>query len=61
MSFPYVRLRRLRKNDTIRNMTRETRLRLENLIYPIFVKPGKSVKNPIHSMQIGRASCRERV
>lgn len=50
MSFPYVRLRRLRKNDTIRNMTRETRLRLENLIYPIFVKPGKSVKNPINSM-----------
>jgi len=50
MSFPSVRLRRLRKNATTRAMVRETHLKLENLIYPIFVRPGKSVKNPIKSM-----------
>ena len=50
MQFPEYRPRRLRKNDTLRRMVRETRLSVDNLIYPLFVVPGKKVKKPIPSM-----------
>ncbi len=50
MSFPNTRLRRLRKNGSIRKMVRETQLSLSDFIYPIFIKPGKGVKNPIRTM-----------
>ncbi len=50
MSFPNTRLRRLRKNGSIRQMVRETQLSLSDFIYPIFIKPGKGVKNPIRTM-----------
>ncbi|MHB8093007.1 MAG: porphobilinogen synthase [Syntrophales bacterium] len=50
MKFPEYRPRRLRKNDTLRRMVRETRLSVDNLIYPLFVVPGKKVKKPIPSM-----------
>lgn len=50
MQFPEYRPRRLRKNDTLRRMVRETRLAVDNLIYPLFVVPGKKVKKPIPSM-----------
>ncbi|MBW6485660.1 MAG: porphobilinogen synthase [Syntrophobacterales bacterium] len=50
MQFPEYRPRRLRKNDTLRRMVRETRLSVDNLIYPLFVVPGKRVKKPIPSM-----------
>ncbi len=50
MSFPNTRLRRLRKNDSIRRMVRETHLCLSDFIYPIFIKPGTHVKNPIQTM-----------
>jgi len=50
MQFPEYRPRRLRKNDTFRRMVRETRLSVDNLIYPLFVVPGKKVKKPIPSM-----------
>jgi len=49
-SFPTVRLRRLRANPTMRSMVRETHLRLEQLIYPLFLVEGKNVKTPISSM-----------
>lgn len=41
------RLRRLRKNDTIRGLVRETRLSSDSLIYPIFVDEGLSGTRPI--------------
>ncbi len=50
MSFPNTRLRRLRKNDSIRRMVRQTHLCLSDFIYPIFIKPGTHVKNPIQTM-----------
>jgi porphobilinogen synthase len=38
MEFPITRMRRLRKSPQIRNILRETNLRKENFIYPMFVK-----------------------
>ncbi len=50
MTFPITRLRRLRKNKNLRRMIRETRLSVDNLIYPLFVTFGKGVKDEISSM-----------
>jgi len=48
--FPTVRLRRLRRNATFRRMVRETALSVDDLILPLFVRPGSGVRNPIGSM-----------
>jgi len=40
----------MRKNENLRRLIRETRLSADNLIYPLFVVPGKGVKKPIASM-----------
>ncbi len=48
--FPETRMRRFRKNETIRNMVRESRVHTEQLIYPIFVVEGDDQQNPIPSM-----------
>jgi porphobilinogen synthase len=50
MLFPDYRPRRLRKNESFRRMIRETTLSVDNLIYPLFVVPGKGVRRPIVSM-----------
>jgi porphobilinogen synthase len=50
MNFPQYRPRRLRQNETFRRLIRETFLRLDDLIYPMFVRPGKGIKEPIASM-----------
>ncbi len=50
MSFPIHRPRRLRNNQFIRNMVRETHLAPEDFIYPMFVTFGKGVKKKISSM-----------
>ena len=50
MNFPDYRPRRMRKNENLRRLIRETRLVADNLIYPLFVVPGKGVKKPIASM-----------
>jgi len=50
MFTPYYRPRRLRRNESIRRMVRETHLRVDDLIFPLFVTEGKNVKNPIASM-----------
>jgi len=50
MFTPYYRPRRLRKNEDIRRMVRETILTVNDLIYPMFVVEGKGVKNEISSM-----------
>jgi len=50
MSFPVTRLRRLRRNPILRNMISESQVRIDDLIMPLFVCPGKKVENPIKSM-----------
>lgn len=44
------RPRRLRENPVLREMVQETRLSLKNLIYPLFVRPGRGIKEEIPSM-----------
>lgn len=44
------RFRRLRRDERIRSMMRETRLHPKDFIYPIFVIEGENVKNPVDSM-----------
>lgn len=48
--FPEHRPRRLRRTETIRRMVRETHVRVDDLIYPLFVKEGSSIHEPIESM-----------
>ena len=50
MSFPVTRMRRLRKNENLRRLVRETSLSVNDLIYPLFVCPGENVKREIGSM-----------
>jgi porphobilinogen synthase len=50
MQFPEYRARRLRKNENFRRLIRETKLSVDDLVYPLFAVTGKSVKKPIHSM-----------
>ena len=50
MVFPEYRPRRMRQSETFRGLIRETHLVPEQFIYPIFVKPGKKVKEEIPSM-----------
>jgi len=50
MITPYYRPRRLRRNENIRKMVRETNLSVNDFIYPLFVVEGKNIKNPINSM-----------
>ncbi|MCD6305214.1 MAG: porphobilinogen synthase [Deltaproteobacteria bacterium] len=45
-----IRPRRLRRNAAIRDMVRETRMSVKDFIAPLFVKPGKKIKDPIPSM-----------
>lgn len=50
MQFPEYRGRRLRKNENLRRLVRETALGVDDLVYPLFAVSGKSVKKPINSM-----------
>ena len=50
MVFPEYRPRRLRKNESFRSLIRETRLSASQLIYPLFVMPGKNIREKIPSM-----------
>jgi porphobilinogen synthase len=50
MPFPKVRLRRLRRTESLRALIRETTLNPGDLIYPLFICPGEGVRNPISSM-----------
>ncbi|MBF0623962.1 MAG: porphobilinogen synthase [Magnetococcales bacterium] len=53
---PRRRPRRLRSNPAIRRMVRETQVRPEDLILPLFVVPGEGVHHPVPSMP-GVAQC----
>lgn len=46
----FNRLRRTRLNPLLRDLVRETRLDLDNFIYPLFVAEGQGVRNEIASM-----------
>ena len=50
MYFPEYRPRRMRKNENFRRMIRETKLSVDDFMYPLFAVPGKGVKKPIPSM-----------
>src|SRR5262249_12155964 len=50
MENPYYRPRRLRRNEAIRSMVRETHLSPTDFIYPLFVCPGSGVQKEIGSM-----------
>jgi porphobilinogen synthase len=50
MEFPTYRPRRLRRNERLRAMVRETALAPSNLIYPLFVGSGKNSARPVPSM-----------
>ena len=46
----FNRLRRTRLNPLVRDLVRETRLDLDNFIYPLFVVEGEGIRNEISSM-----------
>uniref|UniRef100_UPI002622C2A3 porphobilinogen synthase n=1 Tax=uncultured Acinetobacter sp. TaxID=165433 RepID=UPI002622C2A3 len=49
-AFPATRMRRIRKNEHLRSMVRETHLSADHLIYPVFVLPGQDQTQDIPSM-----------
>ena len=49
-SYPSVRLRRNRKTDWSRRLVSESSLSANDLIWPIFIREGKNIKEPVKSM-----------
>ena len=49
--FPVIRLRRLRRTDTLRALVRETRLSLDDVVMPLFACPGESVVRPVTGLE----------
>lgn len=50
MYYPQIRLRRRRLSPAVRKMLEETRLAVEELIYPLFVRSGTGIREPVESM-----------
>ena len=50
MPFPLYRPRRLRESPLLRSMVRETSLRVDDFVYPLFAVHGRGVREPIGSM-----------
>lgn len=50
MGFPARRLRRLRQNEAIRGLVRESKLSAGNFILPLFVVPGSNIKREMESL-----------
>ena len=50
MTHPIHRPRRLRRNEALRGLVRETRLSTAGLIYPLFVCPGSNIRQEVSSM-----------
>lgn len=48
--YPSTRMRRLRKTKAIRELVRETRFDVKDLVMPFFIRHGRNIKNPIPSM-----------
>lgn len=49
-SFPAKRMRRLRSQDALRDMVAESHLTVNDLIYPVFILPGKNKREAVPSM-----------
>ena len=45
-----VRMRRLRSGSSLRDLVRETAVTTNDLVYPVFIKEGKNIKEPVPSM-----------
>ena len=50
MGFPKNRMRRLRSSPSMRRLVRQTRLSVDDLVYPLFVREGEGIKEPIKSI-----------
>ena len=50
MAFPKIRMRRLRSSPAMRRLVRQTFLSVDDFVYPLFVREGKGLKEPIKSM-----------
>jgi porphobilinogen synthase len=48
--FPRYRARRLRQSPALRRLVAETRISREQLVLPLFVRPGRKVRNPVGAM-----------
>src|SRR5207247_9581915 len=48
--FPVYRPRRLRQSPALRRLVAETRLSVEQLVLPMFVRPGRKVRRAVHAM-----------
>ncbi len=46
----FTRFRRFRKSELMRDLFREVRVHVDDLVYPIFVVEGKNIKQPVNSM-----------
>src|SRR5690606_18395533 len=49
-SLPYHRPRRLRRNETLRGLVRETEVDASDFIYPLFIAPGSGLRHEVPSM-----------
>ena len=49
-TFPITRLRRFRRTAALRSLVRETRLSLDDFVYPLFAVPGEGVERPLESL-----------
>lgn len=50
MGFPKIRMRRLRSSHAMRRLVRQLTLSVDDLVYPLFVREGTNLKQPIQSM-----------
>ncbi|HEU0029131.1 MAG TPA: porphobilinogen synthase [Kofleriaceae bacterium] len=50
MNYPDYRPRRMRRTEGLRRMIRETRLSVDDFVYPLFVVPGNGIEKPISSL-----------
>jgi porphobilinogen synthase len=50
MGYPIYRPRRIREQENLRRMVRETRLSIDHFIYPLFVVPGEGIRQEIQAM-----------
>jgi len=61
-TFPVTRLRRFRRTGPLRALVRETRLSLDDLVFPLFARPGEGVVEPLPGLAgIARRSIDELV
>jgi porphobilinogen synthase len=48
--FPHLRLRRLRRTPALRALVAETRLSVQQLVLPLFARPGRKTRLPVRAM-----------